>query len=69
MSSSAYFMHMNPDIFPNPESFQPERWLQASAEGERLNKYLVSFSRGSRQCIGIKLVLFGRNDHFVAPTY
>ena len=28
----------------------PERWL---GEGKRLEKYLVSFSKGSRQCVGL----------------
>jgi cytochrome P450 len=44
-------IHLNPHIFPSPYSFQPERWL----ENPRLDRYLVSFSKGARQCLGINL--------------
>lgn len=44
-------MHYNPSIFPSPNAFRPERWI----ENPRLDKYLIAFSRGSRQCIGINL--------------
>jgi cytochrome P450 len=43
----------NPDIFPSPREFKPERWLE-DADG-RLDKYLVSFLGGSRKCLGITL--------------
>lgn len=51
VSETPYFVLIDPTIFPDPESFKPERWLQ---EGERLDRYQVSFNKGSRQCIGIK---------------
>lgn len=44
-------MHYDPSIFPSPTIFRPERWI----ENPRLDKYLVAFSRGSRQCIGMNL--------------
>lgn len=47
---------MDPAIFPNPFEFRPERWLEAKEKDSHLERYLVSFSRGSRQCIGIKYV-------------
>ena len=46
-------IHQNPDIFSQPLEFVPERWLDPK-ERQRLEKYLVPFSRGSRQCAGIK---------------
>lgn len=45
---------MDPTIFPNPDSFDPERWIQAAARGERLDRFLVNFTKGSRSCLGIK---------------
>jgi cytochrome P450 len=54
VSESNYFVHMDPDIFPDPESFDPDRWLRAAKDGFRLDRYLVSFSKGSRMCVGIK---------------
>ncbi|KAL9112298.1 MAG: hypothetical protein Q9227_003416 [Pyrenula ochraceoflavens] len=51
---SAVYMHMNEKIFPNPEEYNPGRWLEKS-ERNRLDKYLVPFSKGSRMCLGINL--------------
>ncbi|ORY63203.1 cytochrome P450 [Pseudomassariella vexata] len=55
VSMSGYFVHMDPHIFPEPESFKPERWIEAAKNGEHLNKFIVSFSRGSRICLGMNL--------------
>lgn len=48
---------MDSTIFPNPESYDPDRWIRAAQEGLRLDRYLVSFSKGSRMCVGIKYVV------------
>ncbi|KIX07822.1 uncharacterized protein Z518_02476 [Rhinocladiella mackenziei CBS 650.93] len=50
MTNSLVSMH--PDIFPEPETFKPERWLD---DGRSLERYQVAFSKGSRQCLGINL--------------
>ncbi|KAJ5558222.1 hypothetical protein N7535_008437 [Penicillium sp. DV-2018c] len=55
VSQSNYFVHMDPTIFPEPEKFDPERWIRASEKGEYLSRYIVSFTRGSRQCLGMNL--------------
>lgn len=52
VSMSQPFLHFNPELFPNPMKFDPERWLQGD-ESIRLERYLVPFSSGSRACIGI----------------
>jgi cytochrome P450 len=54
ISQINYFVMMDPRIFPKPSVFDPERWLRAAAEGEHLERYLVNFSKGSRNCIGLK---------------
>lgn len=46
------FVHNNTCIFPNPQTFTPDRWLQPDS-GD-LDKYLVAFSKGPRSCLGIK---------------
>ncbi|KAL8827605.1 MAG: hypothetical protein Q9191_003085 [Dirinaria sp. TL-2023a] len=51
VSMSGYFVLMDPGVFPSPETFKPERWMQATERGQNLNKYLVSFTRGSRICL------------------
>ena len=54
-SMSTYMMHRDESIFPNPDAFQPERWLDnpVSKSGKPLTKYLVPFGRGPRMCLGI----------------
>jgi len=50
---SSKIMHDDASVFPDPEKFDPERWLKPGAE--RLDKYLVPFSKGSRMCLGLNL--------------
>ncbi|KAL8860495.1 MAG: hypothetical protein Q9178_003154 [Gyalolechia marmorata] len=49
------FMHNDEAIFPDHKAFIPERWLDKREDGVRLEKYLTSFGRGTRQCLGINL--------------
>ncbi|CAI6335332.1 unnamed protein product [Periconia digitata] len=54
MSTSPYHMHNNPDVFPEPEKWMPERWLDA--DGKRHNELdigFLPFSKGTRGCVGI----------------
>ncbi|KAK0623674.1 cytochrome P450 4A10 [Immersiella caudata] len=44
----AFQLHLNPDVFPDPEQFLPERWEQATPEMQR---DWVPFGMGSRACI------------------
>jgi len=54
VSQSNYFVHMDPALFPEPSKFEPERWVRAAENGEYLSRYIVSFTKGSRQCLGMK---------------
>lgn len=51
ISMSQPMIHYNPEIFPNPHGFNPDRWLQAK-DPKQLDRYLVPFSKGARACIG-----------------
>ncbi|KAL8847384.1 MAG: hypothetical protein Q9221_007571 [Calogaya cf. arnoldii] len=55
ISMSTPLIYDNPDIFPDPRTFKPEHWLPLETTDAQLQKYLVAFSRGSRQCLGMKL--------------
>ncbi|KIK54998.1 hypothetical protein GYMLUDRAFT_48199 [Collybiopsis luxurians FD-317 M1] len=50
---SAYFMLMNPEVFRDPFTFNPDRWL-AEDTSEMMQDF-VPFSKGPRQCLGLNL--------------
>jgi len=53
---SSWTMHRDPSVFPEPQRFDPERWMghQKSLFQE---KFLVPFSKGNRMCIGQPLAM------------
>lgn len=51
VSMTAPFIHDNPSLFPNPRTFNPDRFFANPG----LKKYIMSFSKGSRQCAGLNL--------------
>ena len=56
-------MHLDPEVFVNPMKFDPERWLKSSDESRRLERNMVPFGRGTRQCVGMPL---GYTELYVA---
>lgn len=55
VSQMNYVVNNDPKIFPEPLEFHPERWLEAEKSGFPLQRYMVSFGKGSRSCVGINL--------------
>ncbi|KAF4624479.1 hypothetical protein G7Y89_g13693 [Cudoniella acicularis] len=53
VSTSTLLAHTNEEIFPDPWTFNPERWL--GPEGQEKKKYMLAFSKGPRMCIGMHL--------------
>ncbi|KAL9620731.1 MAG: hypothetical protein Q9160_004744 [Pyrenula sp. 1 TL-2023] len=53
VSSTTLCIHTDETVFPDPLTFRPERWF--GTEGMQRRRYLMSFNKGSRQCIGINL--------------
>jgi len=49
---SALFVERDPEIFPDPEAFIPERWLEPGAAA-KLERYLLAFGKGPRACVGM----------------
>ncbi|KAL6921196.1 hypothetical protein ACHAPO_006104 [Fusarium lateritium] len=47
--------HWNEELFPEPDEFLPERWLDNGKPNYKLQKFLISFGKGSRACIGENL--------------
>ncbi|RAH69896.1 putative cytochrome P450 oxygenase [Aspergillus aculeatinus CBS 121060] len=55
VSTIAYFVHNDPTLFPDPDRFYPERWILAAERKDGLLRYLVTFGRGNRACLGMNL--------------
>jgi benzoate 4-monooxygenase len=51
---SPYTIHRNKDLYPDADTFNPDRWLDQSNPEQlrRLKTYTIPFSQGSRACIG-----------------
>lgn len=50
ISMSTIVQHTNPELFQDPSAFEPDRWLDGKASKEDI----LTFSKGTRQCLGIK---------------
>ncbi|POS72678.1 cytochrome P450 [Diaporthe helianthi] len=50
---SIYAMHFDPNVFPEPDVFKPERWLGQYTP--QMDRNFVPFTKGSRSCLGINL--------------
>jgi cytochrome P450 len=62
-----YLLHRHPDFWPDPETFNPERFAGVDAE-ERHKFAYIPFSVGPRHCIGENLALFEMLGHMRAMT-
>ena len=62
---SIYTMHYDPEVFPEPEKFRPERFL--GQDGKTVIKIdsLIPFSVGRRACLG---ETFARDQLFLFIT-
>lgn len=49
-----YSIHHDPKYYPNPETFDPERFT-AEEKSKRPNGTFLPFGDGPRHCIGIKI--------------
>ncbi|OBS14972.1 hypothetical protein FPOA_14006 [Fusarium poae] len=56
ISASAHATHRDPTVYPDPEEWQPERWLDTTTEMRASHN---PFSRGPRNCVGKHLAEIG----------
>ncbi|KAJ8120422.1 hypothetical protein O1611_g10369 [Lasiodiplodia mahajangana] len=52
VSMSPFSMHIDPEVFPDPFMFNPDRWLGKNYD-PRMDRNLNPFLQGSRICIGM----------------
>ncbi|KAF3769423.1 cytochrome P450 [Cryphonectria parasitica EP155] len=55
VGAAAHVLHHDPLVYPDPFTFQPERWLSSSGEiqARRIReRNLIPFGLGSRACLG-----------------
>ncbi|CAH2355015.1 hypothetical protein CLIB1423_20S02124 [[Candida] railenensis] len=65
ISCQPYAVHRQESVFPNPNCFIPERWLQFEQESDfdykqrmiAQQKYMMPFGKGIRMCLGMNLAV------------
>ena len=63
ISASAYSLHRNEEVFPEPEAFMPKRWLVGKGEREEMLRWLFTFGTGARMCLGTHLAYQGMSEN------
>lgn len=61
VGAAAYVLHHNPEVYPAPFKFQPERWLNEQSEKDTRrasDRDWIPFGLGSRVCIGRNLATY-----------
>ncbi|KAG8865168.1 hypothetical protein FRB96_000057 [Tulasnella sp. 330] len=73
VATQGYTLHRDPTVFPEPEAFKPERWLN---ETEEMKAHWMPFGTGTRICGGLNLahmslriiaVAIARNFDIIIP--
>ncbi|KAK4551890.1 hypothetical protein LTR86_010791 [Recurvomyces mirabilis] len=57
VSMQCYTTHRDPEAFPNPEQFDPSRWLVPDGATPEMKELFMPFSKGTRACLGKGLAM------------
>ena len=57
VSMQCYTTHRDPVVFPNPDIFRPERWMDPAAITDSMKTLFMPFSQGTRACLGKNLAM------------
>ncbi|OJJ48141.1 hypothetical protein ASPZODRAFT_157934 [Penicilliopsis zonata CBS 506.65] len=52
ISARAYCLHRNPAVFPDPDRFNPYRWMEPGEHLKEMKRWFWAFGSGGRMCIG-----------------
>jgi hypothetical protein len=65
---SAHTVHRNEDVFPEPETWRPERWLEASPEQlTAMRRWFWAFGSGPSMCVGSNFALYCKSPAPAVP--
>ncbi|KAF4973694.1 hypothetical protein FSARC_83 [Fusarium sarcochroum] len=65
----AYALHQTPEVFPEPDKWRPERWIDSSPEQlSVMRRWFWAFGSGGRMCIGSNFAYFSMKN-VVAGIY
>ncbi|KAF9226991.1 cytochrome P450 [Gyrodon lividus] len=76
VATQSWSMHRDSNVFPSPDTFLPDRWLQGPDIIAKMSQSLMPFGTGSRMCGGMNLAhmmlrttvaAVVRNFNIVAP--
>ncbi|CAK3804113.1 cytochrome P450 [Lecanosticta acicola] len=59
MSCLTWCTHMNEELFPDPLTFDPERWVGQSDEVNRRKRSMMALGKGQRKCVGMNVANAG----------
>ena len=78
VGTQAWSTQRDPSVFPSPDTFLPDRWLEADPDTlARMTQHMMPFGTGSRVCGGqnlaqmmlrIVVAAVARNFEVIAPT-
>jgi benzoate 4-monooxygenase len=57
VSVPTYVAHRDPAVFPEPELYRPERWLENEENAKQMREAFIPFSTGGRGCIGRNITM------------
>jgi cytochrome P450 len=58
VSAMPYTLHRNAEVFPDPETFNPRRWIDSEPEKlKEMHRWFWAFGSGGRMCIGSHLAM------------
>lgn len=71
VQSYAYSLHRNPEVFPDPEEWKPERWLNADPKQlAEMRHWFWAWGSGGRMCIGSNIAIHCKYTYlYFVPSF
>ena len=57
VSVPTYVVHRDPLVFPDPDVYRPERWLENAEQAKQMREAFIPFTTGARGCIGRNITM------------